>query len=187
MLSVTLLPRCCRTRERWKDVVERTHNQLHLQIPSSCSPPCSLLSKSEPTCNISAIKTFKNLPEVQLSDETQWKYIRYNVSTAPLPWHPWMRGVRGQEQSSAMSTFLLTYPIFPTSRTGCNFCTGLSTKQTQLKNIHLPSRIWLNEAWFSTHLFICKLLSVTLSPCPKTKFTPSSTTHASLSHISNNA
>lgn len=28
---------------------------------------------------------------------------------------------------------------------------------------------------------------MTLSPCPKTKFTPSSTSHASLSHISNNA
>lgn len=54
MLSVTLLPQCRSTGERWKDVVEQTQSQFHLQTPSSHSPllpPLQLRARFQPLCH----------------------------------------------------------------------------------------------------------------------------------------
>lgn len=71
MLSVTLFLQCCSTRERWKDVVEQTLSQFHLQSPSSrfpSLPSLQLRARLQSFCPREHLLPFKILPEVQLSD-----------------------------------------------------------------------------------------------------------------------
>lgn len=172
MLTVTLLPWCCSTRERWKDVVEWTHSQLHLQTPSSCSPLLPSLS-SELACNPSAIKNTPIIQKSTWSSVLQLTPVKISSQQNELPWlkclhrsSP-MASLEEESKSSPrqwVSNFLLTYPVFPRSRAGCTFCTGLSTKQTQVQNIPLPPRLpqslhsWIKHQFQLFCLFVntCK-------------------------------
>lgn len=104
---------------------------------------------------------------------------------------------RGEQESKSsprqwVSNFLLTYPISPRSRTGCTFCTVLSTKQTQVQNIPLPPRLPQSlQGWIKHHFQrFCLFVNICKWPFPhaqRQNLPAPNITHASLSYISNNA
>lgn len=174
MLSVTLLPRCCSTGERWKDVVERTHSRLHLQTPSSrppSLPSLQLRAHLQTFCHKEHsyhLKVYLKFSSPIKPSEN--KFTIKQTTTIKMSAPHLSHGIpgRGEQESKSsprqwVSNFLLTYPVFPRSRTGCTFCTVLSTKQTPVQNIPLPPHLpqslqgWIKHH-FQLHLFvnICK-------------------------------
>lgn len=202
MLSVTLFLRCCSTRERWKDVVEQTLRQFHLQSPSSrfpSLPSLQLRARLQSFCPREHLLPFKILPEVQLSDLPGENKFTINILPQLKCLHC-ISSTASQEEGSKRARavpgglsviLLLVYPISPRSRTGCTFCAALSTKQTKDQNISTLSLPQSSQGWFKLHFpHFCLFASSCKWPRPhglKTKLSPQKTTHAWLSYISNNA